>query len=422
MTSPDPRAAGPHGGAPPPELFAELLERAHALAPGLVAIRRALHRHPELSFQEHRTAALAAREVAAAGFEVRTGVARTGVVAELDGGPGPRVALRADMDALPIHEANDHGFASEVDGVMHACGHDAHTAGLIGAARILAGLEEEGRLPPGRVRLLFQPSEEAMDAEGKSGGRRMAEEGAMEGVDAVVGLHVGAHLERGRVFLAPGPFFAGTDTVQVTVRGRSAHAARAHEGVDALVLAAQGVLAAQQVVARRIAPESPGVLSLCTIKGGHASNIVCDRVELSGTIRYFDPGTRHALRQGLVEVFRGLESQGAQVEVRFIDGYPPVENDPGVTRQVRDAAVRVAGPGVLAARADAAMTAEDFSFLAHHAPGAFFWLGAALPDAREHHHPRFDIDESVIPLGAALMAGAALELLSHPPRSNPNPV
>jgi amidohydrolase len=406
--------------------FPDLLPRARAMHASLVEIRRDLHRHPELSFQEHRTAARAAQEAAAAGFTVRTGIARTGVVAELDvgagdaDGDGPVVALRADMDALPIDEANEHGFVSGTRGVMHACGHDAHVAGLIGAARILSELRDEGRLPPGRVRLLFQPSEEAMDAEGKSGGRRMAEEGAMDGADAVVGLHVGAHLEAGRVFLAPGPFFAGTDTVRITVRGRAAHAARPHEGVDALLLAAQGVLAAQQVVARRVAPESPAVLSLGTVHGGNASNIVCDRVELTGTIRFFDARTRDALRRGLAEVFGALEAQGAQVRVEFIDGYPPVVNDPTVTARVRAAAGAVAGPGVLADRADAAMTAEDFSFLAERAPGAFFWLGAALPDPREHHHPRFDIDETVIPLGAALLAGAALELLANAPASHSN--
>jgi IAA-amino acid hydrolase len=402
-----------------------LLARATAMAPALVALRRDLHRRPELSFQEHATAARATSEVGEAGFRVQTGVARTGVVAELDVGPPDppgapatarrTVALRADMDALPIAEANDHAFVSEVDGVMHACGHDAHVAGLVGAARLLADLEREGALPRGRIRLLFQPSEEAMDAEGKSGGRRMAEEGVMAGVDAVVGLHVGAHLEAGRVFLAPGPFFGGTDTLRVTVHGRAAHAARPHEGVDALVLAAQAVMAVQQVVARRVAPEARAVVSLGTIQGGTASNIVCDRVELTGTIRYFEPDVRATLRREVTAAFTALEAHGARVEVRFIDGYPPVVNDPGVTRQVEAAARRVAGADILAPLAEAAMTAEDFSFLAREAPGAFFWLGAALPDAREHHHPRFDVDERVIPLGAALLAGAAVALLEGLP-------
>ncbi|CAN5802562.1 M20 family metallopeptidase [soil metagenome] len=410
----------------------ELLARAKLLAPELVALRRDFHRHPELSFEEHRTSARVAEALRGMGYEVRTGVARTCVVAELrvgpevgpevgpDGGPdgGRIVALRADMDALPIREANRHDFVSEVPGVMHACGHDAHMAGLLGAARLLADLQREGALPAGRVRLLFQPSEEMMDAEGKSGGRRMAEEGALAGVHAIVGLHVGAHLETGRVYLAPGPFFGGADTIQIQVEGRAAHAARPHEGVDALVLAAQGVLAAQMAVSRRIAPERRGVVSLGTIHGGVAHNIVCDRVEIVGTLRYFEPEVRAALRQAVTEAFKALETQGATVQVTFVDGYPPVVNDTEVTARVRGTAARVAGPGVLMSEeaSEAAMTAEDFSFLAALAPGAFFWLGAALPDAREHHHPRFDIDEEVIPLGAALLAGAAIDLLNPDPR------
>jgi amidohydrolase len=418
----------------------ELLARAGHLAPELVALRREFHRHPELSFEEHRTAARVAEALRDLGYEVRTGVARTGVVAELRVGPEEgtgsarggtpggdpggdpdtvrTVALRADMDALPIQETNGHDFASEVPGVMHACGHDAHMAGLLGAARLLADLQREGRLPDGRIRLLFQPSEEMMDAEGKSGGRRMAEEGALAGAHAIVGLHVGAHLECGRVYLAPGPFFGGADTIRIRVEGRAAHAARPHEGVDALVLAAQGVLAAQMAVSRRIPPERRGVVSLGTIQGGVAHNIVCDRVEIVGTLRYFEPEVRAALRQAVTQAFRALETQGATVEVTFVDGYPPVVNDAAVTARVRAAAARVAGAGVLMSEeaSEAAMTAEDFSFLAARAPGAFFWLGAALPDAREHHHPRFDIDEEVIPLGAALLAGAAIDLLNPEPR------
>jgi len=400
----------------------QLLLRAQAIAPDLVTLRRDLHRHPERSFEEHRTARMAAEAVAALGFSVRTGVARTGVVADLlvgggseaGAGEGPTIALRADMDALPIREQNTHDFVSTVDGMMHACGHDAHVAGLVGAARLLAGLEAEGALPSGRIRLLFQPSEESMDAEGKSGGRRMAEEGVMTGVDAIVGLHVAAHLESGKVFMAPGPFFAGSDTFHIEVEGKASHAARPHEGIDALLLASQGVVALQQVVARRIAPEALGVISLGTIQGGDASNILCDRVHLSGTLRWFDPAVRTILRDGIVQTFESLTVQhpGARAHVRFVDGYPPVVNHPDTTAQVARAIARVAGPDAMAPDAGIWMTAEDFSFLANERPGAFFWLGAACPEPREHHHPRFDIDESALPLGAALLAGAAIELLN----------
>jgi amidohydrolase len=393
-----------------------LLARAQRDASLLVALRRSLHQNPELSFEEHATAERMAREVAALGFEVRRGVARTGVVAELKvgTGEGPVVALRADMDALPLQETNDHDFVSRVPGVMHACGHDAHMTGLVGAARLLTELEGEGALPSGRIRLLFQPSEESMDEGGMSGGRLMAEEGVMEGVNAVVGLHVGAHLPLGQIFVTPGPFFAGNDSIHIVIQGKAAHAARAHEGVDALVLAAQGILAVQQVVSRGIAPERRGVVSLGTIQGGDAPNIVCDRVEIRGTLRYFEPEVREALRAGVTAVFKGLEAQGARVTVHFTDGYPPVVNDPRVLARVEAAAEAVAGAPLISAASEANMTSEDFSFLAEEAPGTFFWLGAALPDPREHHHSRFDIDEAVLPLGAALLAGAAIELLKNP--------
>jgi len=387
-----------------------LLNRALALSDHLVELRRDLHRHPELGYQETRTSGVAAREVGAAGFQVRRGVARTGVVAELASGVGPTVALRADMDALPIQEETGLPWASTVPGLMHACGHDAHTSILVGAARILADLHGEGALPPGRVRLLFQPSEEGMDDEGKSGARRMVEEGAMEGVDGVAGLHVASHLPSGRIHLEPGPFFAGSDEARVTVRGRGAHAARAHEGVDALVLAAQGVVAAQQVVSRRLAPDERGVLTLATIHGGQAPNIVADRVELTGTLRYFEPSVKRRLREGLVASFAHVEAWGGRAHVHFQDGYPPVVNDPALTGRLRSALAGIVGTdGFL--EAPATMAAEDFGFLAREAPGVFFWLGAALPQPRAHHHPEFDIDEDVLPLGAALLARAAIEML-----------
>jgi IAA-amino acid hydrolase len=393
-----------------------LLADARALAPELVAVRRDLHRHPELGFAELRTAGIAAQAMETLGFSVRTGVARTGVVADLViPGDGPTVALRADMDALPIHEENDHDFTSTVPGRMHACGHDAHVAGLLGAARLLAARAKAGALPPGRVRFLFQPSEEGMDAEGKSGGRRMVEEGAMAGVDAVVGLHVGAHVRAGTVLLDPGPFFAGADNIEIEIHGKSAHAARPHQGIDAILLAAHGITLAQQAVARGIAPDAAGVVSLGTIRGGTARNIICDRVEIQGTLRYFDPAVRHALRTRVAEAFQSLEGMGARVVVRFVDGYPPVRNDPAVTTRVRGVAAALLGAGALETLPPT-MGAEDFSFLAQEAPGAYLWLGAALPDAREHHHPRFDIDESVLPLGAAILAGSAMNLLSTPLR------
>jgi amidohydrolase len=321
------------------------------------------------------------------------------------------------MDALPIQEDAEHDYKSTVDGVMHACGHDAHMAGLLGAAELLAQDREEGRLPSGTVRLLFQPSEEGMDSEGKSGGMRMVEDGAMEGVGAVAGLHVGAHLPAGKVFVGEGPIMAGSDEFQVIVGGRSAHAALPHEGVDALVLAAQGILGAQQTVSRRLSPMENGVITFGRIEGGVASNVVPERITIQGTLRYFDEDVRRRLREGLVGAFSGLESQGARVEVTFQEGYPPVVNEPGVTKVAARVALAVAGEEDVWP-AEPMMGAEDFAILAREAPGVFLWVGAACPDPREHHNPRFDIDESVLPLNAALLAGIARDLLlelSGPP-------
>jgi amidohydrolase len=390
----------------------DLLDRAHRIASDLVELRRDIHRHPELSFQEVRTAGIAAEETASAGYEVREGVARTGVIAEIGDGDGPTVALRADMDALPIQEKTGLPFASEVDGVMHACGHDAHTAGLIGAARILSSLHDEGKLPAGRIRLLFQPSEETSDDEGKSGAERMVEEGAMDDVDAVIGLHVGAHLPAGRVFLREGPFWGGSDELVVEVRGKGSHAARPEEGVDALALAALGVVAAQQVVSRMTGPSEAAVLSFGTIHGGTAPNVICDRVTLGGSLRYFDHGVRQRIHEGLRRSFSIADVMGGESEIGFRGGYPPVVNDPDVTRWIEESVHRILGEGHYV-DAEPGLLAEDFAYLAQAAPGAFFWLGAALPDAREHHSSMFDIDETVLPLASALLAGSAVHILDR---------
>ncbi len=388
----------------------ELLERARAFETELIALRRDIHRHPELSFQEERTAAEVAGRVKALGYTVKEKVGRTGVVAELDNGAGPRVALRADMDALPIQELNDVDYRSTRPGVMHACGHDAHVSMLVGAAQLLMDAHKRSRLPAGRIRLLFQPSEEASDSENKSGATRMIEDGALDGVDAVFGLHVGAHLPAGRYFLRAGPMMAGTDLFAATILGKSAHVARPHEGVDALVLAAHVIIACQNAVARRISPFDQGVLGIGTVQGGTAENIIADRVELRGTIRYFDANVRATLRQELQNALRVAEALGGKTELRLNDGYPPVVNDAAMTELVHRAIAQLVGPDDIEEFAPM-MGAEDFAWMQQKAPGAFFWLGAALEDAREHHHPRFDIDERVLVKGASALAGIAIHAL-----------
>ncbi len=382
------------------------------MASELSKLRRDFHRHPELAFQEHRTADIVARNLEEAGYSVRTGVGRTGVVGELANGPGPVVALRADMDALPIQEEGTHDYRSTVPGVMHACGHDAHSASLLGAARLLAEMHREGRLPPGSLRLLFQPSEESTDEEGKSGATRMTEDGAMEGVDAIGGLHVGAHLPSGKVFIKDGPLMAGSDDLRIEVRGRSSHAALPHEGVDALVLAAQGILGVQSVVSRHLSPMEHGVVTLGTVEGGAAPNVVPERIVLEGTLRYFNEEVRERILDGVRGIFHGLEAQGGSCRVTVKPGYPPLTNHPEATDAARRAALRLVTEDELW-EAEPMMGAEDFAILAGVAPGVFLWLGAALPDPREHHNPHFDIDEEVLPLGAALLAGLGEELLAR---------
>jgi amidohydrolase len=389
----------------------DFLRHARSFHTDLVDMRRDLHRHPELAFQERRTAARAADAVQALGFRTRTGVGGTGVIAELGTGDGPTVALRADMDALPITESSDVEYRSTRPGVMHACGHDAHTTMLIGAARILADASRAGQLPPGTVRLLFQPAEEAADDENRSGATHLVDGGAMTDVEAVFALHVGPHLPAGKVFTSPGPMMAGSDTFTAHIMGASSHGARPDTGIDAVVLAAHVVLAAQNAVARRIAPMDSGVLTFGTIEGGTAENILAARVSLDGTLRYFDPAVRQRLRESLDQALAVARALGGDAELELRDGYPPTINDPAMAALAHDAARALLGPD---GAWDAApmMGAEDFAILLAEAPGALLWLGAAPADRpRELHRSDMDIDESVLPIGAAVLAECAVRAL-----------
>jgi amidohydrolase len=389
-----------------------LLERATSFERELIELRRDLHRHPELSFRETRTAAQVARRMEALGLAVQTGIARTGVVAELTNGAGPVVALRADMDALPIREANNVDYRSTVDGVMHACGHDAHVAMLAGAARLLCETRGRDELPAGTIRFLFQPSEEASDRENKSGARRMIDEGATRGTRAIFGVHIGAHLPAGKIFLRPGPIMAGSDTFTATVEGRSAHAGSPHEGVDAIILTAHALLACQNAVARRISPADQGVLSIGTVEGGVAENVLAERVICRGTVRYFREPVRGALHRELRNAFSIPRALGGNATVDVRPGYPPVDNDPRITALAADAVREALGPDAVA-DFEPIMYAEDFALYLRDTPGCFFWLGAALNPPREHHHPRFDIDERVLARGATALAACAIRALGE---------
>jgi len=389
-----------------------LLEQAKSIASDLIEMRRDLHRHPELAFQEVRTAEMVAEALNDLGYRVQTEIAITGVVADLDNGTGPKVALRADMDALPIQEINTHDFVSVNPGVMHACGHDAHVAGLIGAAKLLSKEREEGRLPPGSVRLIFQPSEESTDTEGKSGAMRMVEEGVMKGVTAIIGLHIISILPSGKIFFRAGPLMAGSEEIHIEVLGQSSHAAQPDLGVDALSLAAQGITETHQAVSDDLSPTESGVLTFGKIEGGTANNVLADRVTIEGTMRFFSEEVRDRLCRCLETSFNMLKASGAEVNIRIGPGYLPVINNPQVTEWVQDAAIDLVGDDAKIP-VDPTTLAEDFSFLGREAPSTFFFLGAALPEPRMHHRPDFRIDESVIPIATATLAAGAIRILQE---------
>jgi IAA-amino acid hydrolase len=387
----------------------ELLQRARSIHESIRTWRRTIHRYPELSFTEQRTAALVNSVLIDLGLQTETEVAKTGVVAHIRGGNGPTVALRADMDALPIQEVNGTEFDSTRPGIMHACGHDAHTAMLLGAATLLKQLADEGKLP-GVVRLLFQPSEEAQDDEGKSGGMRMVEEGALEGVDAVFGLHVDPFHDVGSVATRPGPMMAAADMFEIVVIGSGGHAARPQSTIDPIALSAHVINAVHQIVSRRLDPTQPGVITIGTIQGGTANNIIPDRVTMTGTIRSFTPEVRTLLQDELMRAAGVVESLGGRAEVTIFPGYPPTVNDPAATEHMMGTMRELLGENHVT-ESELIMGAEDFSYMAQAAPGCFLRLGVHNPSWREYypvHRADFRMDEDALPIGAAALALTAL--------------
>lgn len=379
--------------------------RAEQLRERLVSLRRRIHAHPEYGFEERETARLVSATLEQIGARVVERVAKTGVIGELGKG-APIVAIRADMDALPLMEATGLPFASQVPNMMHACGHDAHVACALGAAMLLA---EESFV--GTVRFLFQPSEEQKDSEGKSGAMRLLEEGALDGVESIIALHTRA-LPAGSIGVTAGPAMAANDTIKITIQGRAAHGAHPEEGLDAIAVSTQILGAIQQIVARRIPAISPAVISITTIHGGVKENIIAERVELGGTIRSTGGVARQQL---LAELERTLEvgrALGAICELEVREGYPATINDPGITSVIREAASALLGSEqVIDLPFDP--WAEDFGYLTARVPGAMFWLGVTSEQVPSPiwHSPTFDLDEDALPVGAATLAVSALRLL-----------
>lgn len=386
-----------------------MLRSARSLQDGLTAWRRTIHMYPEPGFQEVKTAAFIAEILGEAGIPVETNVGGTGVVGTLGQGP-PIVALRADMDALPVQELNDVPYASQVPGMMHACGHDVHVAILMGVATLLA----ESPPPRGQVRFLFQPSEEGMGKDGKSGAVRMIEDGALEDVDAVFGLHVSPDKPTGTVGVTSGPAFAAADFLRLSVRGQGGHGAYPHRTVDPIVLSAQIITAIQSIVARRLRPLDSGVITVGTIHGGTKSNIIPEEVQLTGTIRSFRPEVRELLWAELERVCGVARALGGDFDLRIEAGYPPTINDAAMAAFVREVAADLLGADKVHA-SDPEMGAEDFSFFLALAPGCFFRLGTGRPDepAFGLHSPHFDVDERALPVGVAVLVEIARRYLQQ---------
>jgi amidohydrolase len=387
-----------------------MLERAREGQDRLVRWRREIHMHPELGFQETRTAALVADVLQTLGYRVQTGVGRTGVVADRGEGQ-PTVAIRADMDALPLQEANYVPYTSQVPGVMHACGHDAHTAIALGAAMLLAQ-----ETFPGTIRFLFQPAEEVADEEGISGAPRMVEDGAMQGVDAVLALHVDADLDTGDIALAAGPASAGADELYATIIGKGGHGAHPHEAVDPVYLAAHVVLALHGIASRRLNPFDPAVITIGSIHGGHAGNVIPERVEMEATIRYLEPEMQKKLHAEIERALAVARTLGGDYKCRVEIGGPPMINDAGVVDLLCEVATDLLGAQHLKPP-EKSMGAEDFGSFSTLAPGAMFSLGCRIEgEERICHNTHFDIDERCLPIGAAILAEAALRFLRRASR------
>ncbi len=410
-------SAGGAPRSPDRRRTAELLAEARDVLPWMVEIRRDLHRHPELGLEEHRTSARVQELLDELGIEHVDGLGGTGVLGlirgrEPDGSSGGvAVALRADLDALPLDDAKQVPYRSTVPGKMHACGHDVHTAVLLGAARLLAA--RAGELG-GTVKLLFQPAEETV-----GGARLLIEAGVLDDppVAGVFGLHVDPGLEAGRVAVRYGQRNASSDNVAVTVRGRSAHGAYPAGGVDAIVVAAQVVSALQTVVSRNVDARDSAVLTFGTVRGGTQGNILAGRVELVGTVRTLDPRIRELVLERLRQTAEGVAAAlGARAEVAIEPSYDPLVNHDEMVDLVRASAVELLGEEKVSEVPRANMGVEDFAFYLSRVPGAFYSLGVRNEQAgivHPVHNERFDVDESAMAVGAAVQALNALTLLER---------
>ena len=397
------------------DVLSQVEQLAKQVAPAVVAWRRDIHAHPELSNREKRTAALVAEQLKAMGVdEIKTGVAHHGVVGLIRGTrPGPTVALRADMDALPIREQTGLPYASQNPGVMHACGHDAHTAILLGTAKVLTQMRDH---LPGTVKLVFQPAEEGAPKGEEGGAKLMIEEGVLRDPDvaAIFGLHIGPDLEAGKIAYRYGGLLASVDHFRLTITGKQSHAAMPWQGTDPIVAAAHVVTAIQTIASRKIDARQPVVVSVGIIRGGEAWNIIPEQVALEGTIRTHDEEVRRqAAKEFARIVHHTAAAHGAKAKIDY-EAYGPVTwNDPALGKRMKPSLVRAAGAaGVV--EAQPIMAGEDFAHYAQKVPGFFVFLGVrneAIGAVHALHTPKLMIDEAALPLGVRTMSLFALDFL-----------
>lgn len=385
----------------------DFLQEAEALRDMLVARRRDLHRQPELAFEEVRTAQIVAEELASLGLEVRTGIGQTGVVGLLEGDtPGPTVLVRADMDALPVQEENCIDHASQVAGKMHACGHDAHVAIALGVARLLTARRDQ---LAGRVKFVFQPAEEI-----GRGAAAMIADGVLDDPrpDVSLGLHVWNGLPVGRVGVADGPVMAGASVFDVRVTGKGAHAAMPHDGLDPVACAVQIISAYQTIISRNLDPLKTAVLSVTYVRAGSAHNVIPGDAEIKGTIRTFDLDVREMIVGRMTAITESVAvAMGCEATLEMHHRTEPVVNHPAVSQRLRARFAQMLGPDALVMD-ERTLAGEDMALFMRDIPGMFFFVGSAPADPAQvygHHHPRFDIDEAVLPLAAGLLATAAAE-------------
>ncbi|MEW6730438.1 MAG: amidohydrolase [Acidobacteriota bacterium] len=379
----------------------------------LISTRRQLHKHPELKFQEVESARLVAERLQGLGYQVRTGIAGTGVVGLLETGrEGPTVMLRADMDALPITEENSVEYASQCAGVMHACGHDGHVAALLATAKQL--IANSNRLR-GTVKLVFQPGEE-----GGNGALKMIEEGVLESphVDAAFGLHVWNNMPVGKIGVVTGPLMASVDEFHLVVKGRGGHGAMPHQTVDAILVASQIVCALQTIVSRQVNPLDCAVVTVGSFHAGSAFNIIAETAELRGTVRTFS----RELYQEIPELFKRIvqgtaTALGAQCEIKYERQCLPTINDANMAELVRNIAAEVVGAdNVISDNTARTMGGEDMSFFLERVPGCFFFVGSQNTDrglVYPHHSPKFDFDEAALPIGTEILLRIALQYLKR---------